>query len=563
LMSKIKIKQINSDGQPAGAILTTDGEGNNQWVVPTLGDAEDGTYTGSRYEGGKAPAVSLEPTTKVSTAIDSINEVLGLLLPNAPAGLNTGVLALSASATHKAAQGYTSNSIAGGPSAGSDVARTTASSVNSTILQDLGTGDAGTVALWLNNAAVQGESFAFTDTIGDVKSTGVLRISDNKWGGTAQGGGAAPDGFFQTFDSQVVGATALTGLNTMQLKHSISGNTNNLTYIRDSLTALPVSSNVTVVQGTKVGTFSSGIEHYAGTSTLSVSANLTNLAGETYVAGTIISVTGPGSASNFAAGQGGLPSILNKDTLSFDLTSQTFTVSGNFQDIAAKVAVLGVNPNGTGASTQASSNLIVLSGTGGVREPSLTGGVAPSRVRMAGTGDTPSDITTATWSSTQLLNASGYEHEAVIAGGQIRNLRTNLSTGYLPVGPDYSTKDASQYVTYSFKVAGKSSISVTVTGTYAGVWVALPGVSTNVTKSPAALGGAWWNGFALYSGAGIPGRTNDTAAGCAAGTLPTGSGTQTYTLTFGTESSSNSTLNEVLVRFKLNAGQAITALTIS
>ena len=63
-MSKIKIKQIDSVTAPDGAILTANGDGTNSWELPQaadgsnvlLGDAEDGSYTSSRYTGGRAPA---------------------------------------------------------------------------------------------------------------------------------------------------------------------------------------------------------------------------------------------------------------------------------------------------------------------------------------------------------------------------------------------------------------------------------------------------------------------------------------------------------------------------
>lgn len=574
-MSKIKIKQIDSVTAPDGAILTANGDGTNSWELPQaadgsnvlLGDAEDGSYTSSRYTGGRAPAVGLAPTTKVSSAIDSLNEVLGLLLPTGPNPLSTGTLVLSpAPASAKAAQGYTTNALTGAPAAGSSVARVTATSVSTAVLEDLGSGNSGTISLYVNDAVAAGENLTFTDNTGDSKTTGLLRITDNKWGGFAVGGGPAPDGFFQTFDSQVVGAASEIGLNRLQLRHSDSGSTNNYGFVRDDLTAPAGVTSVDAVENTKVGVKSSGVEHYGANSKLDVTGATTNLAGQTYASGTILAIAGPGSTLNFAAGQANLPAILNVNTLAFNMTAQAFTVGGNVQTRTGNVTLTATNPNGSGGAST-TTNLLVLSGTGSIKDTSVTGPAGADtalRVGLAATGDTPSAITTTAWDSTQVLTAAGFQHEAVIVGGVLRSDQTNYSTGYLPAGnPDYSGKTASQYVTYSIKVPAKSSISITVTGTYAGVWVALPGVSTNATKSPAALGAAWWDGKALYSGAGVPGRSGDAAAGCAAGVLPAGTGTQTYTLTFGTESSSNATANEILIRFKLNAGQAITALSFA
>ncbi len=574
-MSKIKIKQISSDGQPEGAVLMTDGEGNNQWVVPEaasgansyLGPAEDGSYTESRYDGGKAPAVALQPTTLVSSAIDSINEVLGLLLPTAPAPLSSGTLALSTTnSTQRAASGYTTNSVVNAPAAGSSVVRIVAATADTAILQDLGDGTAGVVSYWKDGSAVSGETLTMTEATGDAKTTGVLRITDNKWGGTAVGGGAAPDGFFQSFDSQIVGGAAAVGYNTFQLRHTLSGNTNVLGFVRDSLTANPAISALTSAEVTKTVVKKSGIDHYTTGAVVSLAGTASNLAGETYVSGTILSISGPGTTVNFAAGQAGLPSILAKDTLSFNMAAQNFNIGGNNKTRSAKLVLTATNPNGSGNGTD-STNLITWVGSGAGIDDAAIGTVKRVSLGNTATTDTPAatvfsgaTASTVNWDNTQDLSAADFLHEAAIVGGVIRSDRTNYTTGYLPVGIDYSGKSASQYVTYRLNAAGKSSIAITVTGTYSDVWIALPGVST---AQPASINGAWWNGSALYSGAGVPGRSGDTDAGCAAGTLPAKTGTQTFTLTFGTASSSSATDNAIFVRFKLTGSQEITALSIA
>jgi hypothetical protein len=140
---------------------------------------------------------------------------------------------------------------------------------------------------------------------------------------------------------------------------------------------------------------------------------------------------------------------------------------------------------------------------------------------------------------------------------------TNYTTGYLPVGPDYSSKDATQYVTFKFSKAGLSNFKVAVTGTYTELLIGLPGISDNASLSPNAKGGAWWTAKALYNGSGVPGRAGDTTAGCANGSVAAGTGTQTVNIDLGSANTTNSTGNVVLVRFKLAAGQSITSLAIN
>jgi len=572
-MSKIKIKQIHSDGQPAGAVLTTNGNGTNEWVLPEapagnnvlLGLAEDGSYIESRYSGGRPPAAFIEPTTRVSTAIDSINEILGLLLPTAPANLSTGTLTLStANTSARAAQGYTTNSLTNAPAAGVLVTRMTAALATTNILQDLGPGNSGTITLFSQGSSVENENLTFTDNTTDAKSSGLLRITDNKWGGFAVGGGPAPDGFFQTFDSQVVDSTTVLGLNQLQLRHTAGGNTNVLAFVRDNLTATPVVSGVTVSEGTKVGRIVSGVEHYNAASTLQVSGNSTNLAGQTYTNGTILALSAPfGTTVNFAAGQGGLANPLNVDTLSFDMTNQLFTVGGTHATRTGKVTLTATNPNGSGNALSA-DNLLVWTGTTGVSDTAITARTTTATRVVLDTNNvnTPGSLANTAWSNTASLAGSD-NFEAATVGGVLSCDQTNYSVGYLPAGnPDYSSKPSNQYVTYRFSLAALSAITVNITGTYAGMWIAMPNVSDNPAVSPAAINGVWWNAGALYSGAGAPGRVGDTAAGCANGTVASGT-TGSTVITFGTTSSSSATSNFVYVRLRLNAGQSISAISIS
>ena len=67
----------------------------------------------------------------------------------------------------------------------------------------------------------------------------------------------------------------------------------------------------------------------------------------------------------------------------------------------------------------------------------------------------------------------------------------------------------------------------------------------------------WADMFTAYGGSGIP--RND-APGCASGTLMSGS-SGTFKCVFGTESSSNDTNNRILIRWRLDSGDSITAMS--
>jgi len=565
-MTKLKTKQIYANNTTnVGQALVVDSSGTPVWTSLSasgtlLGTPTDGSFTNPAYTGAKPPAVTLSSTEKVVDAIDAINTIMGLLLPAQPTPLGGETLTLTGSGTALLCSGATDNSGGGIPAAGSTVVRTTTSVTDglSPVSTQLGDGATGTLTLYANGSPVSGESYTFTGTpVGTAKSTGVLRVLNNNWYPSST------PGFFQAYDPGVVAYTASNrGYNTLQLRHSTSGNTSVAGFVKDDISVNPVVSAVTVSQGTFNSISSSGVAHYAANSTLSCGASITNLAGQCYVSNPL-SVSGPGTSLT----NPGLTLPMAAETLSTTMSGQSFTVSGNHHQIT-NITVTGTNPNGSGSANSA-TNLLIKSGTtngdsGKIYEEGITAkATTATRVYLGNTsGDTPSPLTTTAWTSTQLLNAAGYTQEATIVGGILKCDTTNYSTGYLPVGPNYSTKASSQYITYIFNQAACSSLTINITGTYSRFWIALPGVSNNNSISPNALGGVWWDGFSLYNGAGVPGRTGDSIAGCATGTVSTGT-TGSYSLTFGTQSSSNSTSNAIYVRIKLTTGQSVTALSIS
>ena len=562
-MPKLKAKQINGVGQSLGAVITTDGSGNTIWAEPALGTPIDGDLSISYYPGGPNPAVPLFTSTKIVDAVDSINEVLGLFMPYPPAAYSNTIYTLStANTTALFASGYATNGNSNTPAAGTSGTRVTVSSVSSTTSVDFGDGMNGSISLYKNTALVPSTTLTFTSTLGDTLA-GVFVISNEKWGGTSPSGGSAPNGFYQTFESKINALTVSAGYNTIQGKHTVSGNSATLTVTYDPMTTNPGVSGVTVAEGIKNSTQISGLTCYTAGSTFTVGASITTLSGQMYKNGTILDITGPGSTVNFSAGQGGLPAILPTYYASFAMAGQVFTVGSGQATRTGHIGVDAYNANGSGSASNA-TNLIVLSTTATL-EPTISGPATTNRVYLTASNkntDTPSTLSYSAWVSSQDLSAAGYTHEAVVVANTIYQDTTNYSTGYLPAGnPNYSSKTSTQYITYMFAVASKSNLTVNVTGSYAGCWVGMPGLSDNSGFSPNAVSGTWWDAFQLYNGSGYPGRSGQTA-GCASGTVMSG-GSGTFTITFGAGNSSNSTGNMVFIRFKLTSGQSISALSLS
>lgn len=540
----------------ASQIATTDGFGINLGDIVASGD---GSWTPG--------AVSLNNTTKVSEAVDRLNEVLGLLIPSAPPEFPNGTLAVSntAGSNPRLASGSVPNASGSSlPSAGTAVTRITASGVTSNTFSDVGPGNEGTVSLLVDGSTVG--SKALTGS-GDTGTFSGLVIADQK------DFPVSTPGFWKSIDVSVSSAAVTVGYHKVSLSHSAAGDTNEVFFVRDDLTAAPSITGGSVAQNA-TGTLahSSSVPHYGTGASLTVGLSVSNLSGETYYGGSdplVISGTNGIISSDTLdyAALGIATPIARQTTGAVAITPVTVSVDGANVFASGQIRAVAKNVNGaSSATTLTSTNVLVMSGTasGKVYEMSVpvTGlGSLPNAsnaVRVGvGTGDTPTSAASA-WASSAALPT----HEAAVVAGVLAHDQTDYSTGYLPVGPDLSVgRDGAQYATFSFNRSAVSTFKINVTGSYAGCWVKLPGVSDNTGVSPNAIDG-WWDAFKPYDGAGVPGETGDSLAGCALGTVMNGAG-GAFVITFGTQTSSNSTGNTILVRFKLTAGQSITALAFS
>ena len=176
------------------------------------------------------------------------------------------------------------------------------------------------------------------------------------------------------------------------------------------------------------------------------------------------------------------------------------------------------------------------------------------RVNAGFTGDNPTPVYTS-WGGGSAGSIATYE--ATVRGGVLRHDQTNYSTGYLPVGPNYSSgRNGTQYYQVMLQQANISEFNITVTGSYGGCWVSIPDNSGWTTGLSDTNG--WANMFTAYSGSGVP---RNAAPGCASGTVMSGS-SGTFKCVFGTESSSNaSSPYRILIRWRLDLGDSITAMS--
>lgn len=568
----------DSDLVTKSYLENTFGSSSNRLEVP-----EDGSIT----ESGAVTSWQVGNTT-YSTALDDLNEILGRLVPTQPPSLSSFSIAPTGGNTELLASSATNNSGSTAPSAGSSVYTIYNASFTSTQANGgsgatggdvegnngnlFQSGDSGTLTAFING--VQDGSITLTEA-SEVGSNASLQIlSDTAYP-------ASTPGFYTALKSRISKSGGVpVGYNEAYLEHSESGATNTVGWVYDDVANGPsISATSYSLNTSNTGKFSSGIKHLTDGDTINVEGTFDNLVGQTYITGTVARYTtspSVGTLSMDATELGtGLTFPLDANLPPQTLSGKVLSVGSTARFVSTSMYVSGYNSRGSDTNNPVSGDPILvytnsLEGSNKPHEVNVNGSSADAYRYYLGstfTGDTPSGTldapTSSNWNENQLLNAAGYEHEGVVVAGVMKNDQTNYTVNHIPVtaGADYSTKGASQYVTYVFNQATLSSISLSITGNYSGLWVALPGVSDDAGISPNALGGNWWNAFAMYNGSGVPGRNGDAGAGCAVGSAATGN-SGTVNMTFGTQSSTNSTNNAVIIRIKLNAGESISAISI-
>ena len=400
-----------------------------------------------------------------------------------------------------------------------------------------------------------------------------------------------------------------TGVNAQRLESSAGGNTGYVHVVKDLLTGTPTTTIGTIAEGT-AGTkrYVSGVPYYnTGSPTVTVTGTtVANFTGQAYqdasdpheidpgtnqesTSGNVISATGytyaniDGSSSMLT---GGIP---NKNTgvgsaYTLGTLTQSLTTSGvrSVQQIKAR----SKNANGTGSYSESSTKIQVYTSSlltldneaGGITvSDSLGAGFDDDAVRISGfgslSGDTPSlnDSSNANyytdhaWSGAVTVAGT---NEAISRFGTIKHFTTDLSSGYLPVGPDLNTgRSGAQYYNFAFRRTTMANFTVRLTGTVSGFFIAAPGTAID---SASGLNG-WLDAGITYGGSGVPGSDTGNGGngsnGCAFTSGDrivdgTSYSNSTFTLTLGSENATNATGNNVLVRIKLESGDSITALSI-
>jgi hypothetical protein len=543
--------------------------------------------------------------------------------PSAPNHLGSKTIAMNAvvGTSPKLCSGFTEN-VSGSPtySAGDSVNRITTVDPVRTASQSTFcyNADSGTLTAYVNGSADGAISLSSSDNSGTATSCTIESESDyNLLNATGAAVSFANSiyhpNLYKGFKAIVSKATSgiSTGVNSFQLQHTL-GNTNVLEFVKDNVTATPTSSIGTVSQNAAGNLkYVSGIPYYNdGSPSLSVAGStITNFTGQCYqdtsspveidpgtnqesTSGHVISnldftyaTIGDGSTTVPAVNLG-VGSAYTLATLTVPLLS---TQRRSIQQIKMRAK----NCNGSGSYSESSTKIQMYSNTllsldNESAQGSQAGVIAVAdalgatydddAVRISGFGALNSNnpdisdssnanyYTDSAWSGAVTVAGT---NEAISRFGTIKHFTTDLSSGYLPVGPDLNTgRSGAQYYTFAFRRATVSQFSITMTGTVSGMWIKLPGAGTDTTSS--ATNG-WLDCSTQYAGSGKPGANTGAGGNGSAGVAKTSGdrvidgtsySSEQFTFTLGTESMSNSRGNNCLVRILLNSGDSITALSV-
>jgi len=399
------------------------------------------------------------------------------------------------------------------------------------------------------------------------------------------------------------------GVNSLQLRHSTGGNTNVVEFVKDDVVSAPTVdlSSATLTEGT-AGTYRyiSGVPYYnTGSPTLTLTTGkIYDWIGQTYLGpyntATPFTIQ---AGTNYESTTGAVVATQTKTYAQLNTSAPSSFLTGNHPNAdtgkdSSNKATIGpqsvaltassvvsvqeiqfkaTNVNGTGTASTFSKKIQVFTSTpSGFVEDSIActvGGTSAvaKRIVIAGTGATrvyssSTNYYNSPWTGAQTIAGTD---SAVVRWNALKHFATDLSTGYLPTGPDLATgRSGAQFFFGAFTRTARSSITVTITGTIRGLYFALPGTAIDTASS---LNG-WLDANLPYNGSGVPGYNDGSSGrpanggngtnGCAIGTVvPYGTAisAQTYTISFGTASSTNSFGNQILFSIALNSGDTVTS----
>lgn len=535
-------------------VLMTNGSGYLEWGN-VINDQLETPITGSYNQpiNGVNPAINswVINQTKYSDALDDLNRLLGKLIPLPPPPLSSKNLNINGNTNYKISNNLPLNNLI---LLSQNILRVISSNISTDIVTTFGNGESGILSVFVNDVNAGSANLNNTDLSGVYGSLQIISDEDYP---------ISQPGFHRALSAKIV-SDVLPGLNSFKLLHSETGYIERQ-FIYDNINIVPLSSVPVLTENTS-GTlyFSSNVPHYTSDAIINVSSIISNLSTMMFVSNNIVQIiSDTNDIVNLNPGDNNIPANLDNPQPPINLENVQYKFNNN-SCVQTKIGIRGINPSNVGQYIYSDTLVNVMSGNvNSILEMNIpvinVGAIPDNTFNYAGRiimsdGDTPLDdisLLYPNWNSISMLN----DYDATVVCGSINYDVTNYSVGYLPVGPDLSTRvNSNQYITFMFRRSATSQFKIKIKGNYSGCWVKLPGI----TNIPNSLNG-WWDMFSTYNNAGTPGRDTN-GPGCAFSSPMTGTDIDAI-CTFGTETSSNSVNNIILVRFKLISGQKITGLS--
>ena len=564
--------------------------------------------------GSKTLTMQATGTLDITAQSSTVSETIVVEdVPTAPAGVSSKSLTLSTNANHgssaKLASGAVDNagsSLSAGDSLSTDTARRydTTTSISTDLISDAYNSYNGNVSAYIDGVAdgtkqftsATGETGTFTSLIITSEGDAHDEISTSTY----------PDNFYQVFTGRITKDISSLdhGVHTMYIGHDSTGNTNNVHVVYDNVNTVPTLdiSGASLQENTNGSLrYVSGVPYYnSGSPTVKlVGATVTNLIGQAYKddsgifnikSGTNTEGSGTAVVQNSRSYSqidgavsmlsGGIPTANVGVGSAYALGNISIDVNNN--NCVEPIKFNIENLMGSSADTAETSEQIQVWASAPTFDEgaipvsdSLGAGFTDDGVRITGFGssaDTPAfdnsvnNYTANVWSGAETIAGTA---EAVNRFNTLTHYDTDLSSGYLPVGPDLATgRSGAQYFTFAFRRTTMSNFDITLTGSVSGLWIAAPG--TDIDNASGLNG--WLHAGTTYGGAGTPGSNTGSGGngsdGCAftsGDRIVDGStySSNTFTMTLGDQNATNSTGNNILVRVKLEDGDSLTALSIS
>jgi hypothetical protein len=587
------VSNVQITGGLANQILYTDGAGNLSFtdlgnIIGLESFTGNNVPLGSNTAGAlSSNATSLSTTTNVTNAIAELNYVLGKLVPPAPPNFPSNqtisvagtVSGRMCAFTQVDNSGWGNLSVAGG----TGVTATRTATYSTTAITNVGPGTDGNVTAYLNGSAAG--TITLTGANPNTTSGNLYVYNVEDYHSVVA---SVTAGFWTVFSTQATG-TVSSGWNRVAIADSATvAPTNSATWYYDASTSSsPAFSNTSIGIVSNTVTYSSTVPHLNNSAAFKIRGNVSRLSGDLYyTSDTFITGSAGGpfaapAAVTYSAASVATPLARNLYVSSgsayFETTS---SIIAGFGSSTSGPAVTAANPYGSTSSGAVAPGVTVLYKTGTssqIEETAMAIGTlgagtgAPYRIVNPDAGtqtDTPAySVSAAAFNST---SGTFYPTDATVVAAVLKYDTTNYSTGYLPAGPDLSTRSTTaQYYTFKFARTTLSSFGIQIAASgIAGIWFAVPGATALETANSTTRG--WVDMTVSYFGSGIPGDGalggNGTFGGAKGAAVPRNtalSAATTYTGIFGTGiNTSNTSTNAVYVRIKLTAGQTVNSLAI-